>query len=617
MISNFLPDVSHTSEFDMLREIYEADCDSVMIASSQVIMEHALLVSGNDENILMEGLSDVAKSIGEWFKKMIDAIKTFFTKFIKIFTDFTLNLREFVVKNKTALLDSKINTTITGFKFSVLDSPTPDMSAFDKLIASYNSLLSGIDTLDAGKLKHDSMEFLSVDHLSVLRGQVLGSKGAIPEDTFLKDVRKFYRGGDEDAVSVTVDSSYIRDIVTHVDSLFDAKKKAIADRDRILKLLKTAENFFSSKVILSYDGNTSRIKTRSLSGSINDSNGVKAEDGDTISYNDGYKKISALMNAKYNETRELSKIINVVITERANAFRDQVKQERKVVAMAMRPIPKVTNEATELWDDEDIVDENTNYDAVSSELDFISGPVIEALKFRNLCREANWYKSAMEGNYDYVAMEGLISSLANGLQDLVIRISSMFRKKAKATTKKYRDWFDDDGVVDAIKANAKKTSLDLKDYWGGDHNRQMEQIADAFNKCFQETNDMTKCPFSSTFVKDTDIETIKKYGENRRDLSNVMKNYFRCGKPGIDKMENVTLAGSQLESKIDSMIDYVGNFDKFSEKLVDLEARAKNLKLPVEEGLILWLDSYLNIEGRKVMESDLGMTLPLLPGFSY
>lgn len=597
---------------DVLHVLYESDCDAVRVAQTKVIAEHAYLVSG-DTDILMEGFSDITHGIMEWFRKVINVVKEFFSKFIKIFTDFALNLDDFVKKNRDDLLASEINTTITGFRFTVLDKPAPNMDEFDKLLASYNSMLNRIDTLELNEIRNQSVEFLSDLNLRRVRGDVLGSKNAITGDTFLKEVRRFYRNGMESTSEIKVDKDYISEIVNHAGKLVDAKKLAISDRDRILKLLKAAESFFNNRVPVGYENRTATIKTRSIS-STSSSDKFDTDDGEALRYETHYKKYSALMVTKYNEVKELSKIINVVVTERANAFRDQVKQERKVVGMAMKPIVSKSAEESTFFDD---VEEAANYETVGNEYDFVTGPVVESVELRNLYREASWYNDALQGGYNQVAMEGVISTLANALQGFILKISGMFRGKAKGMTKKYGPWIKDDGVIEQIKGNARKMSLDLVDHWSADYRRDLTLIEDAFNRVFQETNDLTKCVFAANFIKETNIENIKKFGDNGRDLTNIMRNYFRCGKPGIDKLDKVTLAGTELEKQITKMIDYVADYSKFAETLVTIEGKAKNLKVPVGESTSLWFDSYLNIEGCTVAESSLGMILPIMPGFDY
>lgn len=602
-----------TDTFDVLHEIYESDCEAIQIAQAKVLMEHAYRISG-DSDILMEGFADICHSIADWFKKLANAIKEFFLKFIKIFTDFSLSLKDYVTKNKDALLATKINTTVNGYEFSVLDSPDPDMSEFDKLLASYNDMLGRIDSLETSEIRKQSSDFLATLNMDHLRGKVLGSKNAIQSDKFLDEVRKFYRSGQESTSSIKVDASYIREIVSHADSLVNAKEKAIKDRDRILKLLKAAESFFNSRVTVGYTGNTPNIKTRTVS-SNSSSDKFQSDEGETLNHAQYYKKYSTLMTSKYNEIRELAKIINTVVTERANAFRDQVKQERKLVAMAMKPIVSKSAEESTFYEED--VEEATNYEMVGNEFDFLNEPIVEQVKLDNLCREAIWYHNAMNGQYDYVAMEGVISTLANALQGFVLKITGMFRGKAKEMSKKYTPWLKDDGVIDAIKTNARSTSLNLIDHWSADYRRDLTLIEDAFNRVFQEPNDDKKCEFAANFIKETNIENIKKFKDNNRDMTNVMRNYFRCGKAGVDKMEKVTLAGSALEKQIERMIAYVNDYPKFAETLVNLDAKAKNLKVPTTESLSLWFDSYLNIEGCTVAESALGMILPTQPGFDY
>lgn len=600
--------VRESSEFDMLKAIYESDCDAVLMAQHVVIAEHMYRASGYDQEILMEGFMDMLHSIGEWFKKIINAIKDFFVKAFKSITDSMTSLEEFVRRNKEYLLKSTIDKTMKGFKFTVLDSPAPNMSAFDRLIGSYNDIVSDLSEQKAGQIKSDSVQFLKRDNLAKLRGEVLGSGSGYEQDSFVEEVRKFYRDGYDQAHDIGVDSDYIHAIVDHVTTLTEAKKKAVEDRDRIIKLLNRAEKFFSSNVVMSYANGSSKIKTKTIS-STSSSKTFSTDAGKDVYYEDNYKTYSTLINTKYNETKALANIITVVVTERMNALVDQVKQERSAVTMAMKPEFTVS-ESVEYGNEFDQEEDETDYFAIESLFNYSQGPVLEEITLRNMCREAIWYANAMEGTIDdSIVMEGFFGNLVETVKNLISRIVGVFKKKAKDTNKKYKDWLADDGVIDSIKENAKLKTLKLLNFWDGDYQEHHTQISNAINSIAKEPADASKCPFSATFVKDSDIETIEQYEQQGKNLDNILKNYFRCGKAGLDKMEPYTLAGSELAGKIDEMIEYVRKYDSFTANNVDLDARVSNLKIPVAEATSIGWDTFLSIENRPVFETDLSILL--------
>ena len=600
--------VKESSEFDMLKAIYESDCDAVLMAQQVVIAEHMYRASGYDHEILMEGFSDMLHSIGDWFKKIVTAIKDFFVKAFKSVTDSMASLEEFVRRNKDYLVKTDIDTTLSGFTFTVLKSPVPDMSAFDNLIGSYNDIVSNLTDREASKIKSESTEFLRRDNLAKLRGQVLGSGSGYEQDGFVTEVRKFYRDGSDSAHTVNVDRDYIQSIVDHVTELTNAKKSAVEDRDRILKLLSRAEKFFNSNIVMSYAGGSSKIKTKTIS-SNSSSKTFDTKEGNDIDYENNYKTYSTLINAKYNETKALANIITVVVTERMNAFVDQVAQERKAVTMAMKPKLSVS-ESAEYGDEFEPEEDQTDYISIESLFNYEQGPVLEEITLRNMCREAIWYANAMEGNIDdSIVMEGFFGNLAEGVKKLIAKIVGIFKKKAKDSNKKYKDWLAADGVIDSIKENAKTKTLKVPNLWGGDYKKQLTEISNAMNQLATAPTDSSKCPFSATFTKDSDIEKIEQYKTNGKNLDNILQNYFRCGKPGLDQMEPYTLAGTELEGKIDEMIEYIRNYDSFAQNTVDLDARAANLKIPVAEATTIGWDTFLNIENRPVFETDLSILL--------
>lgn len=605
-------DAAPTTE--LLSEIYESDCDMVIAAQNRVIAEHYSQMYGEPE-IMMEGFTEFAEKASEWFKKLGKAIIKFFKQFISVFTDWSLDLQAFCKKHRDELTSlSKFEATIQGYNFTVLNHAKPNMSSFDDIVTSYNSLLADIEDEKDTDIVKKSKAFLSDENLDRIRGEVLGVKEHIPADKYREYVRKEYRGGEEEVTELKFDEGHIREIVNHAGELVEAKKKAIEDRDRIISLLNKAETFFGDKLITSYNDNMKQIRGQSLD-TNSGAKSVKRGEVTTFGYDKNIKAYNALMNTKYAETKAVAAIINIVVTERANAFRDQVKQERKLVSMAMKPkfdmgSSESKTESTELLLVDAPVDDDefaTDYVQSAYEMMIDDGPVVETTCLHNMCAEATWMDQMIMNGESSVVMEGFFANIKQALVNFFHKIVGLFKDKGQVLANKYAPWLADDGVIDEIKANAPKASFNLLDYWSVDPDAQMNDLKSLVTKAMEEPKSPDTCDLAKDYLGETNIAKIRDFKKNGRDMTNILKNYFISGKPGVDKLETVTLAGSQLTGKIDDIVKYVVNYDKFTEKMVDLDAAAKNLK--VQESTDFNLDTYLMIENRRVIDSDLAILL--------
>lgn len=314
-----------SDDINYLTEIYELNEFNAYIIKENVKYVHAYRTIGNPD-ILTEGFTDMLGNMGEFFKKMIDKIKEFFKKILMYVASVFMDIDKFVKTYKKELDALKdIKFTIYGFKWTMHEAP--NMEAFRKIVDDYNSELSDIAKKKKADILKEQNDWLKESNLDKLRGEVLGSNQNISSEDFTETIRKYYRDGEISEISIDIDDSEYRNIISNVDSLVKDKKEAEKTRDDLIVLLDKTKRFFDQKASTVYVSGVKKIKTNRIN--IND-NKFSKEDDEYVS-DSGISSMEAFLRFKYNQANKLGAMINTVACERANAYKDQVKWCREVI----------------------------------------------------------------------------------------------------------------------------------------------------------------------------------------------------------------------------------------------------------------------------------------------
>ena len=582
-----------TDDLSLLESIYQFEDATIQMYGNLASSRFNSTMS-NDPNIVTEGVSDMVKSMGSAIRKLITAIKDFFVGFIRTFTSYTLNLQDFVKQYKDDLLAKDHDFEIIGYKFTVMDSKDPDMSDFNKLVSTYNSSLSTLKNIKKADIIAEGNSFLDEKNLGEMRARVLGVSGGIVKDDFVEVVRKHYRDGETETSSIHIGNDEIRDIVTSAGRMVTLKKKAEKDRDAIIQLLSTAEIFFNRKAGMIYRDAKSKVDAKTFD--INDDYKVSHTPAD-IPYTDSdLSKVTTLLSVKYNETKAISSIINVVISERANAFRDLVKQSRKVVGKAMQSKKKGTGS--------DDVKECINYSDLGEQVNYALHESDIAACKAEISREFHFLMESIEsGEIQNDVMETGIRDVGKKVKEAVAtviqNIMSAYRRKAIGQIKEYSSWYTNQDVIENCTSNAEKKNLSLIPLWDGVYGTTaMGQIQTLFKAAVQKTNDPNKCNWCTPFVTAKSLDELKSIP----DMNNRLKNYFRCGKKDVAELKPVDVTGKKLGGIVGGMFDYLSNYDTISSGSDRLKSSARSLVPPVEESFDA--SSYIGFLGKPICETD-------------
>lgn len=322
-------DFAYDSNISFLTEIYELNQLDFEITKETLKYMHQYKISGN-ESILVEGFLDSVSKMGDFFKRMIDKIKDFFKKIFMYINACFMDIDKFVKKYKDEL--SKIRNVkfdINGYKFTPHD--VPNMVDFIEVVDNYNSEIADVSKLKKDDILKRQNEYLKTENLDKIRGRVLGVNTPIEEDDFHEEVLKYYRDGEVNTHVIEVDDSLFNSTISEIPTLMKEKKAAEQTRDQLISLLDKTQRFFDQKIGPMYDGGAQKLKTTTLK--LEDKgNRISTDEENITEYKSSYASaVEAFVRYKYIQVNKLASIVNLVATERANAYKAQVKQAREII----------------------------------------------------------------------------------------------------------------------------------------------------------------------------------------------------------------------------------------------------------------------------------------------
>lgn len=582
--------------YEALSIIYGV-CESDHEVFKSYVYTGYLMESGASPDIVMEGVNDMFKAIANDIKKFIEKVKEFFKKILLYITSATEDLDKLANEVEPVLKDKKINYEINGFTFTVVDKPAPDMREFNRIVDDYNSDMAELTKLKEAEIKKQIFNWLDESHLDKLRGEILGSGGSIDADDYLDEIRKFYRNGEISTDKIKVTNSMVNQIISHAKKLEEVKRSSIKDRDNLISLLTKTEAFFNTALPTVFKGAQRQVNVAKIDTSDNK---FSKEDNYRTADDSVMRMLSTYASAKSKQVNKVASMINLVACERVNALKDQISQERKILRSCL------FSSDTESKVSESVMDlgyGGRQFDTYAIESVLTDGKLYDALSRQVYLNEARFLiESITSGEVCYLMeadMNSTTGKIKNAIANIIDSIIKTFRKKAMGEADKYKPWITD--IKDGIQEKAKnKKEFTMASFLDADHAAMANKIMGAIKKAYSSTNYE-----DATFAKDvvSSIDTFEKINDD--SSRTIMLNYFRTGKAG-EKIDTVTLSGSQLAGKVTEMMNYISQYGSTVTKPAEnisntLKTQSEAFK--VTESLITG-NTYLSLIEAPICESD-------------
>lgn len=621
----------------VLNDIYALKCSETRLMETQYKSQHQFNKTG-DVEFVTEGLSDFLSSIGKAFTKSGDTMKKFREAMIKEIKLYYNDFGKFVNKNKKFFEDlpnGSVDFTIEGFNFSVVDSPRINLSEIDKIISDYNQFVTGMKTQLNNPNPEDVNEqlsrYLSDANLAKVRKSMLGYNNDIEEVDFLTVVKKNYRSGEVRPINIRIHKEIIKSIIknyVNIEKDVDATEKEL---EMLCLKCRTLSQFLQSTI----DSlQKSSIKPVSL-GIISVTNTGSISSRDTVEINPSdpntITTCLCVLRSKYKQLLELQNIAQIVLSERLQALKDELKQNSLILKQCMIEVPKkmlvnstdnqkktpvLQKHLDNVPADRVVMLEAMNYTELALEnLIFMESEYCsvfeqryqEELDFFKACMESGMVTSAV---LEVTTAKEKFEKIKATMIEFLDKLIGLFRKKVVEYSKRYKKWINDVGE-DTFKEKAKEKTdgISAAPYWEAENvSSDIKDIASAISSA-ASNDDLTKLSFTSQFVNG--IDTPESFVENRGELAGYLKNYFRFHKKNQKEVKKEQISGSDLVNKVSGMIKYINDYESFVTSIEN------TLKRSIESGTntlakgAMESFSYMYLENAMASATELG----LLEGF--
>ena len=328
--SNVSRPISFTPIAESIDDIQETDLLDFLVvqemAISEALIEHTRYTYiGEKEDcieIVRESAGDFFDKVVEFFKNLLKKIKEFFGKLFLLIQNLMGRTKSLIENNKDILLRKQASFTVENYKYTIKGS-SPNLKYLENLVSTYNKEHDKITKMDAGEIKTRREDFM--ESLPKLRGEILGTNTRIDDGELRDEADKFYRDGEDESETITVDNAYISKICNEYSDLDKTYSDCVKEKRKLEVQLEGLKKYFEtgSRQVKYVDGDK---RTTISQIELKDAGVVRSGESHQASASNGtLKALNAYFDYRFAESKELSNIVLTVIDSKVRALRDQVK----------------------------------------------------------------------------------------------------------------------------------------------------------------------------------------------------------------------------------------------------------------------------------------------------
>lgn len=272
--------------------------------------------------IVQESVGDFFNKMIEFFSNLLKKIKEFFGKLFLLIQTLMGRTKNLIQNNKEVLLKKNASFVLENYKYTI-PSTSPNLKYLESLVSDYNKEYDKISKMKIQEIVERRQE--AMDNLPKLRGEVLGNKERIDDGELRTEANKFYRDGDEDTQTITVDRAYISKICSEYTNLDKTYSDCVKEKRKLEVQLESLKKYFETgaRQVKFSDGER---KTTTKQIELKDNGVSKTGEGHNTHASAGTLKImNAYFDYRFAESKELSNIVLTVIDAKVRALKDQLK----------------------------------------------------------------------------------------------------------------------------------------------------------------------------------------------------------------------------------------------------------------------------------------------------
>ena len=315
--------------------VYENECNYNALMRAAGLSELKYYKETGGDLFLQEAgaFGGFLEKTKEFFKKVLDKIKSMFKKFFMTVNSYIQNDQDFVKKYSNDILFASTNIAdmeIKGYTFKGIDSVS-------KNITDRMSNVLAIEAAEIGRIKKTTDADYNVmnddnleDKIKENRGKITSETAGMDESEFRSKLKELLYGGEKDTlkgsdINIKDQLLYIKDAKSNIKNIQDTEKKVSSSYDKIIKELDNKIKEFKN---ITTDDSDAGIKSKN--------NAVKA------------------LNQQIRLTKAKSNDVTVACGVLCQAFKDRNRQAKAICIKAVSYASKKKNESAVYSDSDDL-----------------------------------------------------------------------------------------------------------------------------------------------------------------------------------------------------------------------------------------------------------------------
>ena len=272
--------------------------------------------------IVRESVGDFFDKMIEFFKNLLKKIKEFFGKLFLLIQTLMGRTKTLIENNKEVLLKKNASFVLDNYKYTI-PSSSPNLKYLENLVSNYDKEYDKITKMKVQEIVERRQE--AMDNLPKLRGEILGNNERIDDGELRTEANKFYRDGDDDTQTITVDRAYISKICSEYPNLDKTYTDCVKEKRKLEVQLESLKKYFETgaRQVKYSDGDK---KTTVKQIELKDNGVSRTGEAHNSSASTGTLKVlNAYFDYRFAESKELSNIVLTVIDAKVRALKDQLK----------------------------------------------------------------------------------------------------------------------------------------------------------------------------------------------------------------------------------------------------------------------------------------------------
>lgn len=340
--STFVPNYDNTILYKEIEESFTAETFRFLIEMNDAFREEnkifyrTVMESGNEFEIINEGVSDFLAKIKEIIAKFIKFIKSLFERFSVLFHKM-VGSDKYLIKNadKLTAFDNVDNFEINGYNFTIEGSiPVANaLAAFNEDFLKINfDFKEGEEIQSAIQNQYDKFTSELENMYDEFRAQVIGQDGYISQEDYGEELFAVYRDGQTSTSVIEVNSAKVSECYHRFKNYKEIEKDIKKIQTQLEKDYKEIESKVKKMVtsVRDKESNTLNVSV--------DSN--YAEVKDFKLKNSEMNTLDMFIKAKADQIMQMSNIHSMAFSYKLDAVRDCYKQDKNILYKALNQIAK-------------------------------------------------------------------------------------------------------------------------------------------------------------------------------------------------------------------------------------------------------------------------------------